>query len=198
MRSLRASTGLAAVYAVCSDEGDEAAWRAAGARTILTDKVSFPCKVNEAYSLTTEPWVFLCGDDVQFHPGWLDHAQQAAGAGAKVIGTNDLGNARVMAGDHATHMMIARDYIDEQGASWDGPGVVCHEGYRHWFVDDEIVQAAKQRKVWRPSLGAIVEHMHPYWGKADNDDTYRKGEFRMEKDRILFEKRLAEQMAVAA
>ena len=76
-------------------------------------------------------------------------------------------------GDHATHLLIPAAYIDEHGASWDGPKVVCHEGYRHWYVDDEIVTAAKQRGVWAMALGLQVEHLHPVWGKAENDDTYR-------------------------
>ena len=191
MRSLRASTGLANVYAVCSDADDAEAWRAVGATVIETDRVSFAMKVNDAYPHTHEPWVFLVGDDVRFHAGWLDHAQMVArDSGAKLVGTNDLGNERVMSGDHATHMLISRDYIDEQGASWDGPGVICHEGYRHWFVDDELVTVAKQRNVWAPALGSIVEHLHPAWGKADTDDTYIRGQRYAERDQRTFMKRL--------
>jgi len=200
MRSLRASTGLADVVAVCSQSEDQYAWDAAGCGEVLfTEKISFAEKVNLGLAKSDRRWVFLVGDDVRFHPGWLDHAQQVArDTGAKVIGTNDLGTTRVTSGDHATHMLIARDYIDDVGASWDGPGVVCHEGYRHWYVDDEIVTAAKQRGVWAPSLASIVEHLHPLFGKAENDDTYRKGQYRMQSDQRLFRKRLAEHMAVAA
>lgn len=199
MRSLRASTGLANVLAVCSSGLDADAWRAAGATAMMTDRVSFAQKVNDAYrNVIWQPWVFLVGDDVRFHPGWLDHAQQTArDTGAQVVGTNDLGNPRVLAGDHATHMMIARDYIDTVGASWDGPGVVCHE-YRHNFVDDEIVTAAKTRGVWAPSLASVVEHLHPQWGKAEMDDTYRKGQFRYEKDRAEFQARLKASLSVVA
>jgi hypothetical protein len=204
MQSLRASTGLATVYAVCSTNDDYHAWREAGAETIRTDKVSFADKVNAAYGeyprphLPDEPWIFITGDDVQFHPGWLDHAQQVArNTGAQVVGTNDLGNDRVMSGDHATHMLISREYIDTVGASWDGPGVVCHSGYRHWFVDDEIVTAAKQRNVWAPALASIVEHMHPAWGKAETDDTYVRGQRYAERDQATFKRRLAEHKAAA-
>jgi hypothetical protein len=178
MKSLRASTGLATVYAACSQPADAEAWRAVGE------------KVNEALPWTDQPWIFLAGDDVRFRRGWLDHVQQVArNTGAKVIGTNDLANPRVMAGDHATHMLIARDYIDEQGASWDGPGVVCHEGYHHWFVDDELVTAAKARNVWAPALAAVVEHLHPIVDKAEMDDTYRLGQKNKGRDKITFTKR---------
>jgi GT2 family glycosyltransferase len=202
MRSLRASTGLADVYAVCSDDGDAEAWNRAGAQVIRTTQVSFAEKVNEGYRYGVDPvnrgefappWVFLVGDDVRFHPGWLDHAQQVARqTGAKVVGTNDWGNPRVTAGEHATHMLIARDYVDEVGASWDGPGIICHEGYRHWYVDDEIVLAAKERGVWAPALASVVEHMHPLWGKAENDDTYLRGQRYAARDQATFKKRLAD------
>lgn len=196
MRSLRATTGLATVYAV-ADEADTDtadAWEAAGARVLLVDHDrpgTFAEKVNHAAAKADEPWLFIVGDDVKFHPGWLDHAQHTAHTtGAQVVGTNDLANPRVMAGDHGTHLLISREYVDEQGASWDGPGVVCHEGYRHWYVDDEIVTAAKQRGAWAAALGSKVEHLHPLVGKAEDDEVYRTGQRRAERDGRLFRERL--------
>jgi hypothetical protein len=148
--------------------------------------------MNHGYANTDEPWVFITGDDVTFHPGWLDHAQTVAGDELHVIGTNDLGNPRVTSGEHATHMLIRRSYVDEVGASWDGPKNVCHEGYRHWYVDDEIVAAAKQRGVWAMALGSVVEHFHPLFGKASMDEIYERGQSFAAQDRKLHEKRRAE------
>ena len=196
MRSLKASTGLAEVYAVCEEDDAESrkAWGEADANVISTNVHTFAEKVNVAYEELGDefPWYFLVGDDVKFHPGWLDHAQQMAlNTGAKVIGTNDLGTDRVMDGEHATHVLIARDYIAEQGATWtDGPGVVCHEGYRHGFVDDELVTVAKQRGTFVPALASIVEHMHPWFGKGDEDDIYKLGRKSLGRDQVLFRKRL--------
>ena len=191
MASLRASTGMAAVYAVANADDHETikAWDAAGATVLYAEGVSFAAKVNEGYRQTTEPWLFLVGDDVRFHPGWLDHAQATAGDDFDVIGTNDLGNPRVMRGEHATHMLIRRSHADRVGASWDGPGVVCHEGYRHWFVDDEVVTAARQRGVFAFAPGSVVEHLHPNWGKGEEDETYRLGQSHVDKDRATFAKR---------
>ncbi len=196
MASLRASTGLATAYAVVErgDWGAEA-WRASGAVVVDHDgdgpePHTFAEKVNAAYQRTTEPWVLLVGSDVRFHPGWLDHAQYAAKcSGCAVIGTNDLGNPRVLRGEHATHMMIEREYIDEVGASWDGPKVVCHEGYKHWYVDDEIVTAAKLRSTFVAALASKVEHLHPIWGKGVNDSIYAMGQAHAEDDRKVFDAR---------
>lgn len=199
MRSLRASTGLATAYAVVERDDLEAAeaWRTAGAELLWGDDEfidgaghaahTFAEKCNLAYRQTLEPWLLLVGSDVKFHPGWLDHALHVADTlGGSVIGTNDLGNPRVMAGDHAVHPLVRRSYVDEVGASWDGPKVVAHEGYRHWFVDDELVTAAKQRGVWQMALGSVVEHLHPIFGKGEQDDVYELGQGFAERDKALF------------
>jgi hypothetical protein len=195
MASLRASTGLATAYAIADldDEETIAAWSAAGAVIIPWSggPGTFSEKVNEGYRQTAEPWIFLVGDDVTFHAGWLDHAQAVARSeGAQVVGTADLANPRVMAGEHATHMLIARSYVDEIGASWDGPKIVAHEGYRHWYVDDEIVTAARERGAWGMALGSRVEHLHPRFGKAETDEVYELGESQALADRGLFLRRL--------
>jgi hypothetical protein len=246
MRSLRASTGLARVFAVAdADDVDTAkAWREAGADVLVMPEGeqagTFAEKVNYAYrcitaapsapqpqravaaeaaagveelfkelsrepyrTLTVPPlgiiaqapeWLFVVGDDVRFHPGWLDHAQAAAGDQFHVVGTNDLANPRVMAGKHATHLLIRRSYVDEMGASWDGPKTVAHEGYRHWWVDDEIVAAARQRGVWSMAINSTVEHLHPAWGKGEQDEVYELGQSHAEQDKATFMARCREYM----
>ena len=202
MESLKASGAeLAKVYAVVdhADVKTLAAWRMAGAQVIQYDDGppdspggTFAAKVNLGYVCTDEPWLLLVGDDVRFKPGWLDHAQHAARDGAHVIGTNDLHNSRVTSGEHATHLMVRRAYVDERGASWDGPKVVCHEGYRHNFVDDEMVTVAKQRGVWAFAEYSKVEHLHPLWKNAEMDATYELGASFALQDKVLFEQRAAE------
>lgn len=145
---------------------------------------TFAEKVNRGYAISDEEWIFIVGDDVHFHAGWLDQAMETARTtGKAVIGTNDLGNQMVTAGEHATHLLIRRDYVEKTGASWDGPGLVCHEGYRHWFVDNEIIAAAKQVDEWAPCLTSIVEHMHPLFNKGQQDPVYRIGQEAAEADR---------------
>jgi hypothetical protein len=188
---------------VMADESDlltQAAWEEWNGKPYPTQQVdahrylremgSFAEKVNRGYEISHEPWLFLVGDDVQFHPGWLDQAMEVARTtGALVVGTNDLGNPAVMSGDHATHMFISRAYVDNFGASWDGRGVVAHEGYRHWYVDNEIVLAAKQRDTWAPCLASHVEHLHPYFSKGEMDPVYAVGQASAETDGALFRDR---------
>ena len=194
MASLKASTDRATVYAIVGPDKDAGktalAWKKAGAQIRVCQGNSFAEKINHGYRITTEPWLLLAGDDVRFHLGWLEAAQAV---GADVTGTNDLGNPRVLAGHHSCHPLIRRSYIGTVGASWDGPGIVAHEGYGHWFVDDEIVTAAKQRGVWGMALDSIVEHLHPLWGKGVMDEIYELGTSKAEADRAHFEERLQAQ-----
>jgi hypothetical protein len=195
LRSLRASTGWATVTAVVNDDDPdtEAAWVEAGARVVNVGEWmpgDFARKMNLGYRSTVNPWIMLCGDDVWFHPGWLDHALHVADLNhVNVVGTNDLGNPRVVAGEHATHMLLRRSYIDDEGASYDGPGLVCHEGYGHWYVDQEIVDIARQRQTFLVALGSVVEHLHPLWEKADDDDVYELGQSFVKDDLKLWERR---------
>jgi hypothetical protein len=192
METLKASTGWAKVLVVWSNEDDAAAWEEVGVdRALGIEEESFACKVNAALEHVDTSWIFITGDDVRFHPGWLDHAQHVGNLQkVSVVGTNDLGNPRVMAGEHATHLLIRKSYIDEVGASWDGPGVVCHEGYRHWYVDDEIVTAAKLRGEWGMALGSFVEHLHPIWEKGETDATYELGQSFAKDDAKHFKNRV--------
>jgi hypothetical protein len=194
MQSLRASTGLATVYAVtdANDYATRDAWQTAGAQVLTSDKgYTFAKKANYGYEVTTEPYLFLCGDDVKFWPGWYDHAlyvmkREQVG----VVGTNDLGNSAVMAGEHATHPLFSRAYVDEHGASWDGPKVLCHEGYGHCFVDNEWTWVARQRGQFGFALGSFVEHRHPIWGKGEEDATYKRGQASLQSDQAHFQKRV--------
>jgi hypothetical protein len=160
---------------------------------------TFSEKLNRGVLATREPWMLVVGSDSAFRPGWWDHAHHVATTyKASVIGTNDLGNPRVMAGEHATHPILSRTYIEDQGGSFDRPGQLAHEGYWHWFTDDEIVAAAKQRGAWQPALGCVIEHLHPAWGKAADDPVYALTRQHLPHDRELIQKRLAEHGARTA
>ena len=174
-----------------TDRDELAAIAAAGADVLVVpkSKVSYPCKVNEAYRSTDEPLLFLVADDVRFHPGWLTAALRKMDDVIQVVGTNDLGNARVIAGDHSTHTLVTRAYCDDPGATADQAHAVLHEGYRHWYCDDELVGVAKTRGVFAAASDSVVEHFHPYHGKAKTDATYKLGERRRVDDRRLFRRR---------
>lgn len=187
------------VIAVANRDDRETAeaWRRAGAYVELChdEPGSYGQKANLAFqalydwSVDEPRWMFLTGDDVAFHLGWLG-ALDGLPDTACVVGTNDLANPRVTSGDHAVHFFLRMDYVRDRGVSWDGPGTVAGP-YRHWFTDDEIITIAKMRGVFEPRLDSIVEHLHPYFAPGvEMDDVYRIGETHAAADKALWLQRV--------
>jgi len=145
-------------------------------------------KINAGYRHTSEPLVFCAACDLEFHVGWLAAAMARLDGTVGVVGTNDLGNRRVMAGEHATHSLVTRAYADTYGTI-DEPGKILHEGYRHEYVDDELVGTAKARGAWAFAADSVVEHLHPHWGKAPSDTLYEAQAGRMSASRHLYLRR---------
>ena len=174
------------VYAV-TDQEDTAtrqAWYDAGAVVLTSDRGStFAAKVNYGYEATSEPWLLLLGDDVRFHQGWVTAALAASELGP-VVSTND--GARDDLDRLAVHPMMSRRYITERGASFDGPGLIAHEGYLHWYVDREWSFLAVERGALVYAPDCLIEHMHPIFGKGRMDDTYQLGQAAAEHDRRTY------------
>lgn len=147
---------------------------------------NYAAKINRGIAATGDKLVFLGADDLRFHPGWLEAAIRKLKPGIGVVGTNDLGNPRVMRGDLATHSLVTRAYA-ERGAI-DGGGLL-HEGYAHNWVDEELIATARKRNAFAFARMAHVEHLHPHWGKATSDATYTKGQATFADDHRLFRSR---------
>jgi glycosyltransferase involved in cell wall biosynthesis len=166
--------------------------RAAGADHLefrSTTLGDYARKINAGYRHTADPFLFLGADDLRFHPGWLAAALDAmSDPSIGVVGTNDLGNIRTISGDHATHSLVRRTYVDELGTI-DQPGLVLHEGYPHEFVDDEFVETARLRRAFVSRSDSVVEHLHPLWGKAPTDTLYRQQHRRMRSGRVIYNRR---------
>lgn len=193
VESLRSTTDLADIYFIV-DHDDEAEMEAVMDNTACQMIVnyspfkSFATKCNLGYRETEEPWCLFVGDDVVFRDGWAD-AALAAGESGAFVSTNDLGSRPVMQGRHATHPMIARWWLDSHGASWDGAGTVCHEGYSHWYVDNEWSAVASKAGQFRYAKDAVIEHLHPLFRKGQQDSVYRLGQSSSSTDAALWRER---------
>lgn len=146
-------------------------------------------KINYGFEVTQGEFCLLGADDLRFHPGW-DEAVLAVAerTGAGVIGTNDLGNATVMRGQHSTHPLVRREYVREFGTI-DEPGRCLHDAYHHQWVDTELVETAKVRHQWAFASDSWVEHLHPFWKKGEMDSTYEKALSTSREDHALFQQR---------
>lgn len=168
------------------DQAEQDAIRVAGGE-MLTPGGSYAQKINRGAAATDEPLLFLAADDLRFHDGWLPAAAALISDQVSVVGTNDLGNRRVLAGEHSTHSLVARCYLER--GTIDETGKLLHEGYRHNFCDTEFIQTARARGAYAHAPDSIVEHLHPDWGKADRDRTYAKGRATFRVDRRTFARR---------
>lgn len=196
VQSLRATTDTRLVFVcspkdrdtlvACNQTGEDvlvASWRPAGG--------DYARKINFAYRETTEDWIFCGAIDLRFHPGWLEAAtvtgeRQRVG----VVGTQDMGNPLVKRGRHATHPLVRRTYIAEQGGTYDGTGEIYSERYDHQYIDLELVEVAKARGQWAFCKQSLVEHLHPNWRKGEWDDVYEKAFRAASEDRQLYQQRM--------
>lgn len=192
LESLRATCDARVLF--CLTPGDRDVLRAVNAHGADFITVTYrPAgdyarKVNAGYQATDEPLLFLGACDLKFHPGWLAAARLLLAPGIGVVGTNDLGSPRVMAGEHSTHSLVTRSYVDKYGTI-DEPGKILHEGYIHEYVDDELVGTAKHRGAYAHAGASVVEHLHPNWGKAQLDALYLQQQRRMRVSASLYRTR---------
>lgn len=190
--SIRATCDARVLWLVTPGDADViAAVAAVGGEQLAVDwhpAGDYARKVNAGYRATSEELLFLAAIDLRFHPGWFEAATARLTPGIGVVGTNDLGSARVMAGQHATHSLVTRAYADEFGTI-DRRGEILHEGYVHEYVDDELVATAKHRGAWAFAGDSHVEHLHPNWGKAPMDELYAQQVPRMRRSATVFRQR---------
>jgi hypothetical protein len=174
------------------DTAELGALRAAGAdvMTLSTGRRSFGEKINCGYHATDQPWIFTAADDLVFHRDWFSRALAWAKPEHGVIGTNDIGNPSVMCGQHSTHSLVRRSYIETYSGVVDMPNTVMYPGYGHEWVDTEFIGTAKVRGAFVMAFDSIVEHQHPAWDHLiERDATYRKGESSGPADRRLYDRR---------
>lgn len=181
------------VLFLCSvgDEAEIKAVNKAAAEYRLLDSPpangQYAKKINLGFRETDSEWVFAVADDVLFHPGWASTALRHQ---VSVISVNDRGNSLVRKGLLAVHSLLRRSYIEEQGASLDGPGIIYHEGYSHNFVDCELSVLARARGEFVFARNSIVQHMHPGFRRSPSDSTYEVGFRDFYSDQALFCERM--------
>lgn len=175
------------------DKEEIEALEKAGLKYVVTERAlkrgDYPAKINLGYRSTTAEWIFTGADDLHFHPGWFEEAMKFDRPGIDVIGTNDLGNVRVMNGSHSTHSLFRRPYARERGTVTE-VNCIYHWAYWHEGCDDEAVQTAMYRGVYAFAEKSHVEHMHPNWGKAPTDELYESHKSsRLHAGRALYTRR---------
>jgi glycosyltransferase involved in cell wall biosynthesis len=157
---------------------------------IVLQDGTLPVKTNAGYHFGEGEFVLATGDDVVFHPGWLEAALAVfEDPTVCLVGGDDLSPATADR-THATMPILRRSYCEDPGAAFGERNSIFHEGYTHNFVETETCHLAQHRGVWGWAEDCVIEHCHPAWGKRDEDDTDRKGNQQgWEQDEALFHQR---------
>ena len=142
-----------------------------------SDTTRYAEGINELARMAVEDgheWLGVMADDLHLHEGWYEAAMKVAEeTGALCVGTNDLHNPRVVAGQHATHFLVHKDFLKR--GSFDGPGTIMTEAMRHNAVDDELRTTALHYGTYAMAMDSKVEHLHPVWGLGEWDEPYERG-----------------------
>lgn len=144
--------------------------------------------INSAWEERQSNYFFCGADDLDFKSGWLEEALKCLDKKHRVIGTQDLHNPEVLAGEHATHYLIDGSYIKELTGTIDQTFPVLYE-YDHNWTDREFIGTAKYRGEFKMCPTSVVEHLHYSFGLSHMDATYEKSRKMIHEDQRLYEER---------
>lgn len=163
------------------DQASVDAAAATGAAVLVTEAETYSNAIQAAYEHDDSQVFLLANDDFEFTDGWDTAALAHMTNGISVVGVND-GSPSC---SFTTINLVRRSYIDTDSGVIDMPGRVLYP-YRHNYVDTELAQTAKHRGVFAEAPDSLIRHIHPDWGLAEVDATYRKTRSEFERDAKTF------------
>ena len=127
--------------------------------------------INTAVNELDHRYFYAAADDFNFHPNWLPPLLEKSKQYG-VVGSDDLGNPNVKAGNFAVSYLVSRWYLPYACIGY--PDCLVYEGYKHNYTDTDVCQTAIHRGQYSFCAESVVEHMHPAWGKSEFDKTYER------------------------
>lgn len=184
---IKQNTGECRVVYIVEDEDNASKQAKCDELVINKRSKTYAGAINSAWDQLQSD-IFFCGaDDLNFRSGWDTIGLSKMVSPFMVVGTNDVHNMEVVAGEHATHYFINGEYI-KAGQSIDGEPVLP-ECYSHNYTDREFIGIAKNNGVFTPCLESVVEHLHFTFHLSRLDDTYKKTRVHVNEDGRLYEQR---------
>jgi hypothetical protein len=176
--------GCRVLFIADPDDAEEIAALDEAGADYISPGGGYAAKIRAGVDVTDQSLIFTGADDLEPRENWLEAAESAMADGIEVVGVNDLIER---SRDHATHFLMTRDYALLPTLSGD-PGPF-HQGYSHWYVDDELIATAEHRGIYAYAPNAQMLHLHPMVGGAEDDPTYQKGRELRRHDAHLFRRR---------
>jgi glycosyltransferase involved in cell wall biosynthesis len=167
-RFTTATYDVEAIVVADTDEVAEVA-RDMGGDVLLSTPLTAPQAWNVGAAAARGAWFGLGADDIYFHPGWLEALWPMLEThDGGIIGLNDGATSWQRVG-FATHFVASRRFCVEQLG-----GVFIPPVYGHGMVDVEVCRVAQSRGLFTYCHDALVEHLHPDWGKVATDALYSR------------------------
>lgn len=127
--------------------------------------------INNCYHKTSEPFLMLGADDIEFTQGW-DREMMACMDDPKIGIVGHYDNWPIgKTGKHGSHLLIRRDYIRTYSGVEDEADTIYSTAYYHYNTDIETEQTAMKRGAFVMS-NAVIHHHHWCNGEVPKDETY--------------------------
>lgn len=150
-------------------------------RDSFENRTGVPKLLRQGVEESTGDWVVFASNDTEFTPDSINEALAVGRNGYVAFNTGEVykdgGNAN-------EHFMIRRDIVEEIGEIFDTE-------FFHCGCDNLLMAKMKKLGIFKRADKAIVNHFHFSKG-AEMDKTYQLGWSKVEADRALLEKKLAE------
>jgi len=145
------------------------------------DRTGVPKLVKRGVEKSKGEWIVFASDDIEFTPDSLSEALKVGDKGFVAFNTGEL---LPDGGNRNEHFMIRKDIIGKIGEVFD-------TDFSHVGVDNLLAAKMDKLGIFVRAEKAIVKHHHFSKG-AEYDKTYQTAWSKVEEDRALLVKKLAE------
>lgn len=109
-------------------------------------------------------WYGILSDDCAPRTEGFDVLLIRAAGRTRIASANDLKKSPRRIGPCA---VFGGDLVRAMGG-------LVPDGFKHRYVDDVWEDMGRDLNIWTPRMDVVVEHLHPFFGKAEMDETYAR------------------------
>jgi glycosyltransferase involved in cell wall biosynthesis len=180
------------IYFICENEDQDSIKEIERLKEecIVVSTGTYVAAINAGYRSTTEPFIMLGSDDIEFTDGWdTEMLGEMKDEHIGVVGHKDDW-AISQTKKHGSHLLIRREYIEKHSGVLDEHNVVYCSKYQHIMCDIETEQTAMKRGAFAFADNAIIHHHHWFNKQSDYDETYKRATVVQSHDmKVYYERR---------
>lgn len=132
------------------------------ANFIIGNFQSFGNAINTGYFLTSNEFVFLGVDDIEFSPDWdIEPMRLLSDPAVSVVGHRTIGDGCPEEGLFSCHFTVRRSYVREHSLVALSPNLVMYPYYHH-ELDRELYWNAMNRGIFKSCPDSVIRHEQAY------------------------------------